>query len=140
MIPLRLRGALREKTAVFLEAYLPTRMKRLACLASLGAYLNGSTSLDADTMSKLNTLMVLGADDSALKLPVYLSKVIWEGKVHEVVLEKEAVPSGKGQTVTQIATSFIAAMPAWLRYGEESVIREEVEKLVANCHTSFATV
>jgi hypothetical protein len=101
----------------FFGARLPVRMKRLFHLASLGAYLKGSTSLDDDTLNKLNTVMALGSNSAALKLPVLLSRTIWDGKVQHHAQDPDASPS--------------VITPKWLSYGEEGLIQRDVEKLVS---------
>lgn len=125
------RELFRQKAVRFFCAHLPFRMKRLVHNASLGAYLEGSTSLDNATINKLNAVMALGSNDSALKLPVLLSRVIWDGKVQTHDLSQEAPQSATPDLVAQMTTLYTQATPKWLRYGEERVIRSDVEKLLS---------
>jgi len=112
-----LRGGWKRHVVSFIGSRLSLRMKRLVHLASLGAYLKGSTSLDDDTLNKLNTVMALGRNGAALKLPVLLSHTIWDGKVLVQSQNPDASPS--------------VTTPKWLSYGEEGIIQRDVEKLVS---------
>lgn len=132
MITTRLRGGIKHGVVRFFGARLPDRMKRLVYLASLGAYIKGSTSLDDATISKLNKVMALGSNDKALKLPVLLSKAIWDGKVtplpHDVYMEHQL---GAATVEKVMAHAAVAGTPKWLRYGEEQLIQNDVEKLLS---------
>jgi hypothetical protein len=100
--------------------------------------LKGSTSLDDATISKFNSLMALGNSDSALKLPILLSRVIWDGKVQDVTSAQAKPHYHTPVVVAQMATGFINATPKWLRYGEENIIRGDIEKLLAICFGGFS--
>jgi hypothetical protein len=116
---------------------LPRRTKRLVACASLGAYIQGSTFLDDAAIARLNTLMTLGRDNQALKLPVMLSKVIWDGKVKKINLgQTEEIDAFQSFTLTRRVSDYLQAMPSWLRYGEETTIRRDLEKLFANFQTA----
>lgn len=110
-----LRRTWKVRAISFVVVRLSARMKRLVHIASLGAYLKGSTNLDDDTLNKLNTVMALGRNKAALKLPVFVSRAIWDGKVLMHSQDPNASPS--------------VTTPKWLSYGEEGAIQRDVEKL-----------
>jgi Fic family protein len=117
--------ALKKKLTRFLEAKMPRRTKRLTSLASLLAHKKGTTTLDRETIAKLNALMDLGSNDAALKLPVQLSRVIWNGRVQPVT-----VSPTQGQSISQLAVKVMQDFPGWLRYDDEPVIQADVEALI----------
>lgn len=117
-----MRGALASRISGFLHTHLPKRTKRLVGLASLGAHLKGTTSLDDQAISKLNTIMALGSRDSALKLPVQLSKVIWNGRAKDI--------RPKVESPDQSAVKVVQDFPRWLRYDDEGTMRADVEALI----------
>ena len=90
--------------------------------------------MDNETLAKLNTVMVLSSSDSAIKLPVVLSKAVWNGRtISEITHDEVRTP----QTLTKdrlqtIATSVLSAMPKWLRYDNDAAIRADVVKLIDN--------
>lgn len=130
----RMSGAIRAGVTSLLEELLPGRTKRLIFLASFSARLKGEAPLDNETLAKLNTVMVLSSSDSAIKLPVVLSKAVWNGRtISEITHDEVRTP----QTLTKdrlqtIATSVLSAMPKWLRYDNDAAIRADVVKLIDN--------
>jgi hypothetical protein len=128
-----LRGGIRAKAALFLESRLPARTKRLVFLASLSARLKGSDTFDNETLHKLNQVMVLCNTESALKLPVQLSRAIWHGKTsYEIFNANLSSPQLERNIIRQAALRAISAMPSWLRYGDDCAIMEDVERLLDN--------
>lgn len=130
----RLTGAIKTGFTNLLDSHLPGRTKRLIFLASFCARLKGESALDHETISKLNQAMVLSSSDSALSLPVELSKVIWNGRTiseitHDEVQAPQELTKDRLQTVAEYVLN---AMPSWLRYGADDVIRKDVVKLLGN--------
>lgn len=114
---------------------LPVKDKRLVCLASLSAYVKGSTMFDASIAAKLNKLMVLCSDDKAMRLPVQLSVAIWfnvdgERLIPLEVLNTDIVRQHDPSKMDQAVTAVIQAMPKWMRYADDEEIAEDVEKLL----------
>jgi hypothetical protein len=74
--------AIKEVLVDMLDKHLPRRTKRLLFLASFFASVKDEKepSFDDPALQKLNQLMRLSNTDSALKLPVHLSRVIWRGR------------------------------------------------------------
>jgi len=131
-----LREVAKQKAVRFFGAHLPVRMKRLVHIASLGAYLKGSTSLDDATMNKLNTVMGLGSNAKALKLPVLLSRVIWDGKIQTHDLKMETPLTVTPEVMAQMKARCMKGTPRWLRYGEDTLIESEVGKLLTMFQSS----
>jgi hypothetical protein len=119
----------------FLDVHLPPRMKRLVFLASLTARLRGSETFDDDTLRKLNKLMVLANSENALRLPIQLSRAIWNGKTaYEIThdtLQQGDESFGK-ERLKSLAHCVITAMPSWLRYGDDSDIEKDLNCLLGN--------
>lgn len=125
------RGAWKQGAIRFFVARLPVRLKRLVHLASLGARFEGTTAFDDASLKKLNTIMALGHSDQALKLPVFLSSVIWDGRVQKIDLAPEAPFMVSPEAIEQMTTHCAQATPKWLRYGEDGQIQRDVEKLLS---------
>jgi hypothetical protein len=133
----RITTVVRRGAIAFLDRHLQGRTKRLIFLASLSARLKDSSKLDHDTMKKLNTLMDLCKDESAIKLPVELSKVIWHGKAsYEICRDQvSSLSSLSSDRINLISTRVLTAMPAWLRYGNDDEMQKDVAKLLT-CRTA----
>jgi len=102
-------------------------------MASLTARLKGSDTFTDDTLRKLNTIMSLSNSDSAMKLPVHLSRVIWRGKGSYEIFNDNVDKSSLTQTQIKNAISrALDAMPAWLRYGDDAVIEKDVQCIIEN--------
>lgn len=130
----RMNDAFKKRAAAFLETHLPNRTKRLVFLASLTARLKGSETFDQETLHKLNKVMILSSSDSALKLPVQLSRAIWHGKTSYEIFnaELDATCSLNQAYLKELASRVISAMPAWLRYASDDAIEHDVEQLLEN--------
>jgi hypothetical protein len=134
----RVTEALREHSVQWLDRYLPRRTKRLMFLASFFArvkdgQVEGEPEIGDPVLEKLNSLMQLSNSDSALKLPVHLSKAIWRGKTltdicGESILADQATPDTIEHAIKQI----IVAMPKWLRYGRPEDIEKDVRQLLVH--------
>lgn len=129
----KVSGAMRAGFTRLLARHLPKRTKRLIFLASFSARLKGSNNFDNATLKKLNEVMALASSDSSIKLPVHLSRAIWNGKTVLDICDENVCIAPYGNThVRMLAQRVINVMPAWLRYGDESVIKEDVSKLLDN--------
>jgi hypothetical protein len=129
----KVSGAIRASFTSLLKRHLPGRTKRLIFLASFSARLKGSNNFDSATLKKLNEAMALASSDSSIKLPVHLSRAIWDGKtVFDICDENVCSAPFDTAHVRLLAQRVIDAMPSWLRYGEEAVIKEDISKLLDN--------
>lgn len=134
-------GVIQKGFAAFLGQHLSGKTKRMVFLASLSARLKsesfkGSMSFadDDETLAKLNEVMVLAHRPSAAKLPVALSKVIWQDQTVEQITQED-VRTSKPFTkehLQKISARVLDAMPSWLRYDSDPVIKSDVTKLLEN--------
>lgn len=130
------RSELTVRLLRWFEGIMPNRTKRLMCLASLSAYMKGSTSLDAETITKLNNVMVLSSEDSALKLPVELSKAIWNGPdgkelISTDVFNLDIIRQRAPTTLRAAVNAVVAGIPSWMRYADDAEMIADVTKLLA---------
>ena len=128
-------AALRIALGRWIISVSSKRSKRNAFIASLFAFAKGETALDEETAAKLNAVMALAGDDNSIGLGVHLSSAIWcdkHGKhlVPMDLLNPEVMhnpdPVGMRRTVDAI----IAAVPAFIRYGKDEEIAEDLAKLL----------
>ena len=132
----KMKGALQQSLTGFLAEHLSARTKRLVFLASLTARVKETNELNDETLSKLNKLMALSNDASALKLPVYLSKAVWHGKDSRTIFNGDVVNSDiSSGRIKDMAFNVIASMPAWLRYGSDGDMANDVKRFIDNRST-----
>lgn len=129
----RVTTALRELFIKNLEQHLPRRTKRLLFLASLSARVKEEPEFDNETLHKLNRLMELSNSDSALKLPIHLSRVIWQGKTIQEICGEEIVKGQLTPDRIQLAAQRVQSlMPSWLRYGRPEDITKDLKQLLTH--------
>lgn len=116
----------------FLERHLPNRTKRLIFITSLGARMKNTETFDNATLHKLNQVMTLSSNESALKLPVQLSRAIWRGKSSYEIFNADVQETIKAARIKEMAVRAIKAMPAWLRYDRDENIEKDVVQLLSN--------
>jgi hypothetical protein len=128
-----LKVAIVNRIGGFLQRHLPNRTKRLIFLASLSARLKNTQNFDNATLTKLNQVMVLSHTESAIKLPVQLSRAIWNGRsageIFNADLQKESLQK---ERLAELVANVINSMPAWLCYGEKETIEQDVSRLLNN--------
>lgn len=111
---------------------LPARHKRLIFLSSIFARLEDHQVVDHATLAKLNRALVLGMRDDALVVPVALNRAIWHDlDSKELDLAKLREEEMTKTSLRFVCNAIIEKMPACLKYGDESVIREDLQKLFA---------
>jgi hypothetical protein len=121
-----------------LEQLINGRTKRMIFLTSFQARLKDEPTFDNETLHKLNEAMALVSDTSAMKLPVHLSKAIWQGKtVYDICGENVSVGKFSGESIKKVAQRVISAMPLWLRYDDKEVITKDVERLLSSQEVVF---
>lgn len=130
-------STLRGKISLFIRRHLPDRTKRLIFISSLIANIKTDKEFDQKTLHKLNMVMQLASNESALKLPVQLSHAIWHGRD---TFEKynSAIPTDhkpEKTTIADINHRILEAMPPWLRYGDDAVIEKDLCLLFNNTQT-----
>lgn len=128
--------AIRSMAAAALSKHLPDRTKKLMFLASLGARLSKRTTFDQGTLHKLNKVMDLCSDDSALKLPVQISQAIWKGdKGVEVLRPDQNIAEMSEEQLEKAVDQLMKASPVWLRYSttdSPDEIRQDIKTLLLN--------
>jgi hypothetical protein len=123
---------LRRLVGDVLNEKLPIKTKRQVFLVSFAALLKGATTYDQETFSKLNRVLALSeSGDTALAVPVILSKVIWNGKTSFEIC-KEDVTEGAftSDRISQIVTNILNSMPKWLLYGSTADIEKDVSVIL----------
>jgi hypothetical protein len=129
----RVSAALKRGMLHVLDTQLPRRTKRLIFLASFSARMKNEKQFDSATLEKLNRLMVLSSNDSALKLPIHLSKVIWNGRtINDICGDSFADGQLSSDRVAIAAEQIVNRMPNFLRYGRRNDIVADVKKLLSN--------
>lgn len=121
-----------ENTIVkFFVVNLPVHLKRMVFLASITGVASNSKEPDDEFISKLNTLLNLSdTGDSALKLPIYVSGIIWKYKdriqsdldmlknpLTDEIKKHECISRIEKQTST------------WLKYADSDTIMQDMCKL-----------
>ncbi len=119
--------SIQSLTTKILTRALPDRTKRLVLLSSLYAWLCNTTQFDDKTINKLNKIMELSSQDSALKFPMQLSSVIWHGDGNSTQL----YPAPQLDEETMI-NQILARVPKWLKYSDDRSVSQDIIKLLAN--------
>lgn len=129
----RVSGLFGASLTGLLRVSLSERTKRLIFLASFSARIKGQTNFDSETLHKLNKVMALASNDEAVRLPVHLSRAIWRGRtIHEIADQAVLSASFDKERLQQFASRVLEAMPKWLRYGSDDVIRDDLAKLLTH--------
>jgi hypothetical protein len=114
------------------ERCLPERTKRLMFLASFSAQLKDPKEMNGELLHKLNVLLSLSVDDNALKLPVHLSHAIWRNRPLEPGVRLSLKAESLQDRAYSISRKVVAAMPSWLRYGDDASMSKDVVDLLHN--------
>lgn len=117
---------LRQFVSKVLDSKLPTRTKRQVFLVSFAALLKGATTYDRETFKKLNNVLALSeSGESALAVPVILSRVIWNGKTsYDICQDDVTEGTFNADRLSSIVANILYSMPKWLQYGP----MEDIEK------------
>lgn len=129
-----LKTTIAQHISAFVQRHVPKRTKRLVLVMSLSARMKNTDTFDNETLSKLNQVMALSHTESAMKLPVQLSKAIWNGKSAVEIFNadhyKEPAAHSPDRIGEMVANAF-KSMPAWLRYSEKEA-KEDITALLRN--------
>lgn len=115
----------------FFVERLPTHLKRMVFLASITGVANNSKEPDAVFINKLNTILNLSdSGDSALKLPIYVSGIIWKHKECiladlEILKDPTVDQLKKKECISRIETH----TSYWLKYADSDTIMQDMCKL-----------
>lgn len=135
MTPLqKLRDKVIHIISYFSIKVIPERTRRLVFLASLAVYVNELETFNNETLRKLNTVMNLCNEDSAMELPIYLSHSIWKGKTaYDIFNDQiEIIQNLDKDRIRDMSVHAANSMPEWLQYGTSTEIIRDVEKLLNN--------
>lgn len=115
----------------FLVNRMPSHSKRLIYLASLTGVINGVREPDENFIKKLNEVLNLSdSGDSALKLPIYVSDLIWKNKEN---IEKDLAtlkdPLAQPNTKKECIGRIQECTPSWLRYASNDIVEEDLCQL-----------
>jgi hypothetical protein len=126
-----LRTSLTAGLVYLLASSLPPRMKRMVLLASVSGRLKEPGTFNNETLAKLNRVMEMGHRDSALMIPVQLSKAIWHGQTSREIIEDEPSSINTNEDrVVRAARRFYERAPKWLHYGPEEAVVPDLIKLL----------
>ncbi len=111
-----------------LKDVLRRETKRQIFLTSFAAILKGVTTYDRETFQKLDRVLSLSEqNESALAVPVILSKVIWNGKTtHAICGDDVSIGSFTAARITNVVSNILNNMPSWLLYGSTEEIEHDV--------------
>lgn len=119
-----------------LKLIAPPRARRLIYITTVYNQLVQENILKETTLAKLNQNMNLVCDESALKLPVEMSELIW----HDICF-KDIIKEELGQIVCNtneclpfndaraFSSRIVEQTPKWLMYGDRNKMVEDLEKL-----------
>lgn len=116
----------------FFVKLLPSHLKRIIFLASISAAVKGTNEADDEFITKLNTLMQLSSTgNGALKLPIYINKLIWK---HKEYIQKDLDVMGcngncDGLSKANCIERVNKIVPSWLRYADTEAIASDLHKL-----------
>lgn len=115
----------------FFVENLPAHLKRMIFLASITGVANNSKEPDAEFINKLNTLLNLSdTGDSALKLPIYVSGIIWKYKDRiQSDLDTLKNPLTEETQRHQCISRIEKRTSSWLKYADSDTIMQDMCKL-----------
>ena len=125
-----------------LDKVLPDRTKRLIFFSSFLAHIQICDYSDKSLINRLNLLLNLSKDDSALVFPMHLHNQIWS-KLHiDKILEEKGIDITDVNQISKIefmspkvrtlSEDIIKVMPDWLRYDSNTRMRSDLIKLFKN--------
>ena len=110
-------------------------------LASITGAASNSKEPDAEFINKLNKIMHLSQSGcSALKLPIYVSSIIWKHKEYiqndlEVLKNPLANPFQKQECIGRIDK----CTPTWFKYADSQTIMDDLSLLFHPANQLFNT-
>lgn len=113
-----------------LDLKLPEDTKRSILLSSLSAKVHLCDGLRPATLNKLNEVLALSHSANALRIPVHLKSVIWQGKeMHD--LDQFFEVDKPTSTLDQVMDYVQRWAPSWLLYDRQQ-LKEDLLKLYAH--------
>jgi hypothetical protein len=107
---------------------LPDRMKRIMYLASLMAIAKDSNIPEEKLISKLNKVLKLSTtNDAALKLPIFLSQLIWSNEtVFKADIETLTNCDSTDALAIESADRITSSIPSWFTYSSHSNMSKDL--------------
>lgn len=125
-----IRERLSALGAGILSFVVPDRTKRAIFLASFFAQIkDDAVDVDSQTLVKLNKVMDLAKRDESLGLAVQLNRAIWHGASSKELRLDELQGPMTPARLRLVCNRVLESAPAWLRYGKNDEMREDLVKL-----------
>jgi hypothetical protein len=127
----RTKATTDNKVIQYLVNRLPSHLKRIIFLASITAVAKDVKETDDEFIGKLNELMHLSnTGNNALKLPIYINKLIWS---HKECIQEELNTLTSSVCDDQARMNCVDKInqftPAWLKYADQDTIIGDLNKL-----------
>lgn len=112
----------------FCIGMLPSNMKRIMYLASLAAIVKETTVPEKALIAKLNDVLKLSTvDENSLKLPIYLSKLIWQSNgVFKVEIDTLKNCEGDDEQAIVSANRIAESTPPWFIYDSPKIMSRDL--------------
>lgn len=104
-----------------LSRFLPHKIKRMFCLATLGYIFSQVQSLEEERMliRRLNLQLDLAEDEKAIKYAIMYANLIWK-HIHT----KE-----DGNVVHYYLRDLYSQLPEWMKYDSEDIMSSEIKQV-----------
>lgn len=132
-----LKKMIRTFLFMLLEKWLPRKTKRLVFISTFIACVNNVNTPSKRMLSKINELLHVSDNDSAISLPMMFGCKLWESKlpcgVHLKHLNNPTIRlsdlKDKELNTAElriVANTILSSCPQWLMYDSKRVMRTEV--------------
>lgn len=111
-----------------LNRFLPNKIKRMFCLATLAYVFAKVNSLEGERqlVRRINLELNIAEDEQAIKYAIMYANQIWK---HIHFYEEDG-------TVTYYLRDLYTQLPYWMKYDAESIMTEEISKVAEVVSTS----
>lgn len=125
----------------FLVGHLPVHLKRMVFLASLTGVAADKKEPDDEFINKLNQILNLSdTGDSALRLPIYVSEIIWKYKeCIQADLDTLKDPLTDHENKQACISRIEKHTSSWLKYADSDTIMRDMCKLFNSGNGLFST-
>lgn len=123
----------------FFVEHLPLRLKRMVFLASITGVASNTSEPDDEFINKLNSILNLSnTGNGALKLPIYVSGIIWKHK-ERILVDIDTLKDPKtNEEVKQECISRIERQTStWLKYADSETIMRDMRSLFSPSNNLF---
>lgn len=119
-----------SRTLHVIVRWVPRHMRRVILWATVLTACRKSNSVDDQCIAALNDLLKLCQQRNAIRLPITLSRALWQDLAGAVEIIKSN-PKTPADSVAY-SHSFVKQIPEWLRYSSDSAIERDFNTLVNN--------